>query len=95
MEELPYKSEVTGKRLRKVIDDLIRIAVKLVFHARQQVLKLWDHAPWLGCFRKLYSICSTLWKAPTHIRRFALDRCVRLVGRWALNVLELRCSRRD
>jgi len=60
MEELPYKTEVTRKRLRKVIDDLIRVAVKLVFHARQQIIKLWDRDPWLGCFRKLYSICSTL-----------------------------------
>jgi hypothetical protein len=60
MEELPYNSEVRRKRLRKVIDDLIRVAVKLVSHARQQVLKLWDRDPWLGCFRKLYTICSTL-----------------------------------
>jgi len=60
MEQLPYKTEVTRKRLRKVIDDLIRIAVKLVFHARQHVIKLWDRDPWLGCFRKLYGICSAL-----------------------------------
>lgn len=60
MEELPYNSEVRRKRLRKVIDDLIRVAVKLVSHARQQVLKLWDRDPWLGCFRKLYTMCSTL-----------------------------------
>ena len=60
MEELPYRTEVTRKRLRKVIDDLIRIAVKLVFHARRQVIKLWDRDPWLGCFRKLYAICGAL-----------------------------------
>lgn len=60
MEELPYKTEVIRKRLRKVIDDLIRIAVKRVCHARQQILKLWEHDPWLGCFRKLYHLCSTL-----------------------------------
>jgi hypothetical protein len=60
MEELPYKTEVTRKRLRKVIDDLIRIAVKLVSHARHQTLKLWDLDPWLGCFRKLYDICAAL-----------------------------------
>lgn len=39
MGELPYKTEVTRKCLRKVIDDLIRTAVKLVFHARRQVTK--------------------------------------------------------
>ncbi|MDA3951764.1 MAG: IS1380 family transposase [Spirochaeta sp.] len=60
MEELPYKTAVTRKRLRKVIDDLIRVAVKLVFHARQHVIKLWDRDPWLGCFRKLYGICGAL-----------------------------------
>jgi hypothetical protein len=38
-EELPYRTEVRRKRRRKVIDDLIRIAVKLVFHAYQQVIK--------------------------------------------------------
>lgn len=60
MEELPYKTEVTRKRLRKVIDDLIRVAVKLVFHARQQIIRLWDRDPWLGCFRRLYGICAAL-----------------------------------
>ena len=60
MEELPYRTGVTRKRLRKVIDDLIRVAVKLVYHARQQVIKLWDRDPWLGCFRKLYDICGAL-----------------------------------
>lgn len=60
MEELPYKTEVMRKRLRKVIDDLIRVAVKLVFHARHHVIKLWDRDPWLGCFQKLYDICSAL-----------------------------------
>jgi hypothetical protein len=52
MEELPYQTEVTRKRLRKVIDDLIRIAVKLVSHAHRQIIKLWDRDPWLWCFRK-------------------------------------------
>jgi hypothetical protein len=60
MEELPYRTGVTRKRLRKVIDDLIRIAVKLVSHARQQTIKLWDRDPWLGCFRRLYEICGAL-----------------------------------
>ena len=60
MEELPYKTAVTRKRLRKMIDDLIRVAVKLVFHARQQIIKLWDRDPWLECFRRLYGICGAL-----------------------------------
>jgi len=40
MEQLPYKTRVMRKRLRKVIDDLIRIAVKVVTHARQNIIKL-------------------------------------------------------
>ncbi len=60
MEELPYRTEVTRKRLRKVIYDLIRMATKLVSHAHRQVIKLGDREPWLGCFRKLYRICSAL-----------------------------------
>lgn len=60
LEELPYKRDVVRKRLRKVIDDVIRIAVKLVSHARTQILKLWDRNPWLGCFRTLYALCSAL-----------------------------------
>ncbi|SIQ29402.1 hypothetical protein SAMN05920897_106148, partial [Alkalispirochaeta americana] len=57
MEELPYKTEVTRKRLRKVIDHLIRVEVKLVFHARQQVIKLRGRDP---CLRALYDSCSVL-----------------------------------
>ena len=60
MEELPYKTGVIRKRLRKVIDDLIRISVKVVSHARHRVIRIWDQDPWLGCFRKLYLLCSSI-----------------------------------
>ena len=58
--ELPYKPTVLRKRLRKVIDDLIRIAVKVVSHSRRVILKLWEHDPWYPCFQRLYSICQAL-----------------------------------
>lgn len=57
---LPYKTEVMRKRLRKVIDDLIRIAVKVVTHARTVFVKLWIKDPWLECFEKLYLECCSL-----------------------------------
>lgn len=57
---LPYPTKVLRKRLRKVIDDLIRIAVKVASHARQKILRLWCHDPWFECFQKIYKICCNL-----------------------------------
>lgn len=59
-DDLPYKAGVLRKRLRKVIDDLIRIAVKVTHHARQIILKVWEHDPWLPCFKNLQSIFCSL-----------------------------------
>lgn len=57
---LPYETDVFRKRLRKVIDDLIRVAVKIVTHSRRTILKLWEHDPWLPCFKELYFLCCNL-----------------------------------
>jgi Transposase DDE domain group 1 len=58
-EELPYDTNVIRKRLRKVIDDLIRVGCKLIYHSRKWTLKFWDHDPWLPVFSKLYeTFCS-------------------------------------
>ena len=59
-ESLPYKTSSKRKRLRKVIDDLIRVAVKIVSHARQTIIRLWEKDPWLDCYRKIYKICCNL-----------------------------------
>jgi hypothetical protein len=53
-EDLPYKHKVIRKRLRKVIDDLIRVGCKIVHHAHIWWIKLWDHDPWLSVFSRLY-----------------------------------------
>ncbi len=37
---LPYQTDSKRKRLRKVIDDLIRVAVKIVTHARRTCIRL-------------------------------------------------------
>jgi len=59
-DSLPYKTSSKRKRLRKVIDDLIRIAIKVVYHARKIVLRLWIKDPWLDCFRHVYTSCCTM-----------------------------------
>lgn len=59
-ESLPYKTASKRKRLRKVIDDLIRVAVKIVQHARQIFIRLWEDDPWLACFRQTYTVCCNL-----------------------------------
>ena len=59
-DSLPYKTLSKRKRLRKVIDDLIRVAVKIVRHARQTFIRLWEKDPWLACFRQVYIVCCNL-----------------------------------
>jgi len=59
-EDLPYEHKVIRKRLRKVIDDLIRVGCKIVHHAHILCLKLWDHDPWLPVFSRLYKTFCNL-----------------------------------
>ena len=55
---LPYPAIGKRKRLRKVIDDLIRVACKVVSHARVRYLKLWDKDPWLPVFSQLQALLT-------------------------------------
>ena len=55
---LPYPAKGKRKRLRKVIDDLIRVACKVVSHARVRYIKLWDKDPWLPVFSQLHALFS-------------------------------------
>jgi len=59
-DSLPFKTKSKRKRLRKVIDDLIRVSVKIVSHSRRSVIRLWDKDPWLKCFRSIYQLCCNL-----------------------------------
>lgn len=54
-EELPYEHSFVRKRLRKVIDDLIRVGCKFVSHALRWSLKLWVKDPWSGIHQGLRS----------------------------------------
>lgn len=51
---LPYKHNVLRKRIRKVISDLIHVACKMVSHARQKIIYIWEKNPWLPVFKELY-----------------------------------------
>jgi hypothetical protein len=51
---LPYRHKGKRKRLRKVIDDLIKVSCKLVPHARKFMGKLWCHDPWYAGFKSTY-----------------------------------------
>ncbi len=53
-ELLPYRHKGKRKRLRKVIDDLIRISCKVVSHARKLAIKIWEKDPWYELFKQLY-----------------------------------------
>lgn len=57
---LPYRTTSKRKRLRKVIDDIIRVAVKIVKHSRQTIIRFWEKEPWLDCFRNIYQTCCNL-----------------------------------
>lgn len=59
-DSLPYKTKSKRKRLRKVIDDLIRVSVKIINHSRRSILRLWEKDPWLECFRNIYKVCNNL-----------------------------------
>jgi len=51
---LPISSSAKRKRLRKVIDDLINIACKLVYRGRRFILRVWKENPWLPIFSELH-----------------------------------------
>ena len=60
IDELPYEHSVLRKRLRKVIDDLIRVGCKFVYHARRWTLKLWAKDPWYPIFARTYAALLAL-----------------------------------
>jgi hypothetical protein len=53
-DKLPVKLNVTRRRLRNVIQDLMYIACKRVSHANSITLKFGRHCPWFDVFRQLY-----------------------------------------
>ena len=59
-ELLPVQPEVSRKRLRKVISDLVLIASKFVTHAGRRIIEVYSENPWLPVFQKLYETALAL-----------------------------------
>ncbi len=55
VDDAPVRKEVHRRRLRTVIQNLITMASKLVYHARQWVLKFGCEGAWLATFRRVYN----------------------------------------
>ena len=53
-EDVPVRGEVSRRRIRKVIQDLVRFACKFVRTARQTFVKIRHDNPWTPVFERLY-----------------------------------------
>lgn len=54
---LPVKLNVSRRRIRTVMRDLIHIACKLVSHANRVWLKFGRNCPWFKTFKEIYATC--------------------------------------
>lgn len=54
-EYLPIKVDVSCRRLRSVLQDLIYIGCKFTRHANTIIVKFGRHCPWFNCFREVYA----------------------------------------
>ena len=53
---VPLRKKAHRRRLRTVIQNLITIASRLVYHARQYKLRFGRFSPWLNTFKQLYAV---------------------------------------
>jgi len=56
-ELLPRSFDVTRRRLRSVMQDLICVGCKIVSHANSKILKFGRHCPYFNVIRELYARC--------------------------------------
>jgi len=56
-EVLPIKLEVSRRRLRSVLQDLIYIGCKFTRHANTIIVRFGRHCPWFKCFKEVYAKC--------------------------------------
>jgi hypothetical protein len=52
---VPLRREIARRRVRKVIQDIIRVACKYVHTARQAIIRLGVHCPWRDVLRALHA----------------------------------------
>jgi hypothetical protein len=53
----PVKENVSRRRLRSVLRDLIYVGCKFVRHANTVTVKFGRRCPWFSCFREVYARC--------------------------------------
>ncbi len=59
-DDTPLRKKVQRRRVRTVIQNIITIAAKLVYHARRYKLRFGKHCPWFNTLKRIYiSIDST------------------------------------
>lgn len=58
VDDAPVRKQVKRRRIRTVIQNLITIATKLVYHARQHTLKFGSQSAWFATFTRVY--CALL-----------------------------------
>jgi len=55
----PLRKKAQRRRIRTVIQNLITLASRLVYHARRYKLSFGWHCPWFLTFRRIYISLST------------------------------------
>lgn len=55
MSDTPLKKKVQRRRIRTVIQNLITIAARLVYHARRYKLSFSSTCPWFNTFKQIYT----------------------------------------
>jgi len=55
---VPLRKKCQRRRIRTVIQNLITLASRLVYHARQFKLRFGRHSPWLSAFKQMYMALS-------------------------------------
>ncbi len=53
-ERAPVRKDIKRRRLRSVIDDLVRLAARVVRSGRRNVLSLGKGSPWIGVWLRLH-----------------------------------------
>lgn len=51
----PLRKKAQRRRIRTVIQNLITLAARLVYHARRYKLSFGSHSPWFSTFKQIYT----------------------------------------
>lgn len=59
VKDTPLRKQAQRRRVRTVIQNLITIAAKLVYHARRYKLRFGRHSPWMNALKRIYIAIDT------------------------------------